>query len=505
MSHITSAAILGIDAEPIFVETDVSQGIGCFNIVGLPDTAVKEARERIRSSIRNSGFEFPRHRVTVNLAPADIKKQGPVYDLPVALSLLQSRGVISANAANDVLTIGELALDGGVRPVNGSLTAALMAAKRGYRGILVPEENSAEAAAVPGLAVYAVRSLHEAVEHLNGTKSIEPAVHIPAKPQETADRFPINFRDIKGQMHAKRGLEIAAAGAHNVLLKGPPGTGKTLLARAMPSILPPLSADESLEVTSIASIAGALPRGHGLVTIRPFRSPHHSCSAVSLVGGGAWPRPGEVSLAHRGVLFLDELPEFSRHVLEHLRQPLEDGEVTVSRAAATLRFPSRFLLVAAMNPCPCGFATDPKRTCVCSARSVSVYKKRISGPLLDRFDLVIEVPNLDTATLISDATSEPSSNIRARVECARQTQSERLAGTRLVTNAEIPVSRIRELCATDESGKRLLERALDAQSLSPRGYGRVLKVARTIADLDTSDAIRQEHIAEALRYRLSDQ
>ncbi|OGL94612.1 hypothetical protein A2348_01730 [Candidatus Uhrbacteria bacterium RIFOXYB12_FULL_58_10] len=503
MSYISSAAILGINAEPIIVETDVSQGMGCFNVVGLPDTAVKEARERIRSAIRNSGFEFPRHRVTVNLAPADIKKQGPAFDLPVALSLLQARGEIRAESSFKTITVGELSLDGAVRPINGVLTAALMASRQGYERLIVPFENAAEASAVQNLSVFGVRSLRDAVEHLNGTKLLEAALLDDITSNERS--FSSDFKDVKGQMHAKRGLEIAAAGGHNVLLKGPPGTGKTLLARAMPSILPPLTREESLDVTSIASVAGVLPRGSGLVTIRPFRSPHHSCSAVSLVGGGAWPRPGEVSLAHRGVLFLDELPEFSRHVLEHLRQPLEDGEVTVSRAAATLRFPSRFLLVAAMNPCPCGFASDPKRACTCSARMISAYRKRMSGPLLDRIDLVIEVPNLDTATLVSTATAEPSADIRARVESARGIQAERFAGTALVTNSEIPSSRMRDWCVADDDGNRLLERALDAQSLSPRGYGRVLKVARTIADLAGSASIREEHVAEALGYRLAEQ
>lgn len=501
MAHITSAAILGISAEPITVETDVAQGMGCFTIVGLPDTSVKEARERIRAAIRNSGFEFPRHRVTVNLAPADIKKQGPLYDLPIALSLLLARDFIRPERFNETIVIGEVALDGSIRPVNGVLTASLMAAQRGYKRIVVPHENAGEAAVVPNLEVIGAKSLKELADHVNGAAHIAPTTPETDRP---AAIFPLDFRDIKGQMHAKRGLEIAAAGAHNLLLKGPPGTGKTLLARSIPSILPPLTKDESLEVTSIASVAGVLPRGYGLVDARPFRSPHHSCSAVSLVGGGAWPRPGEVSLAHRGVLFLDEFPEFSRHVLEHLRQPLEDGEVTVSRAAATLRFPSRFLLIAAMNPCPCGFSTDPKRVCVCSARSISLYRKRISGPLLDRFDLVIEVPNLDTQTLVSESYAEDSAAVRARVETARARQAERFTATKLITNAEIPSSRIRDWCAVDAKGKTLLERALDAQSLSPRGYARVLKVARTIADLAGCEAIEELHVAEALQYRLND-
>lgn len=501
MSRVISAAILGISAEPITVETDVSQGMGCFNVVGLPDASVKEARERIRAAIRNSSFEFPRHRVTVNLAPADIKKQGPIYDLPIAISLLAARGFVRDEATLGTVIVGEVALDGSVRPVNGILTAALMAARCGHKRLIVPKENADEASVVPNVEVFGARSLREVAEHLNGTAPIPPTV---PKSQERTRAFSIDFQDVKGQMHAKRGLEIAAAGAHNVLLKGPPGTGKTLLARAIPSILPSLSREESLEVTSIASVAGVLARGSGLADARPFRSPHHSCSAVSLIGGGAWPRPGEVSLAHRGVLFLDELPEFPRHVLEHLRQPLEDGEVTVSRAAATLRFPSRFLLIAAMNPCPCGFATDPKRACVCSARAVSIYRKRISGPLLDRFDLVIDVPNLDVQTLIGDALAENSETVCSRVEEARARQSRRFAGTKLVTNSEIPSSRTKEWCAVDDATKRLLEQALNSQSLSPRGYGRILKVARTIADLAGDEKIEKHHIAEALQYRLTD-
>jgi magnesium chelatase family protein len=502
MAKIISAAILGISAEPISIEADVSNGMRCFNIVGLPDVAVKEARERIKSAIQHSEFEFPRHRLVVNLAPADIKKQGPTYDLPIALSILSSRGFVSREMTGETVILGELSLDGAVRPVNGVLTAALMAARSGFNRVIVPAENAPEAAAVPGLTVVAAETLGQVVNYLNGQVEIAPAAPPAAVVAETASAF--DLRDIKGQMHAKRGLEIAAAGAHNLLLKGPPGTGKTLLARSLPSILPPLTQEESLEVTSIASVSGVLPRGTGLVTTRPFRSPHHSCSAVSLVGGGAWPRPGEVSLAHRGVLFLDELPEFSRHVLEHLRQPLEDGEVTISRAAATLRFPSRFLLIAAMNPCPCGFATDPRRECVCSSKSISLYRKRISGPLLDRFDLVIEVPNIDTATLVSEAKAEPSKNVRERVEAARRVQTERFANTAFFTNSEIPSSRLSDWCAPDEAGRAILTRSLDTQSLSPRGYSRVLKIARTIADLAGAETIKEAHVAEALQYRLNE-
>ncbi len=502
MPHVISAAILGINAEPITIETDISQGMTCFTIVGLPDTAVKEARERIRSAIRNSEFEFPRHRVIVNLAPADIKKQGPVYDLPIAISLICSGKPSYTDQLAKTVILGEVALDGSVRPINGILTAALMAVRCGYTHMIVPKENVAEAVVVPNLSVIGVETLLRAIEHLNGLCPIEPSVY--QEDQTAVIKFPIDFQHIKGQMHAKRGLEIAAAGAHNVLLKGPPGTGKTLLARAIPSILPKLTTQESLEVTSIASVAGLLERGQGLVRTRPFRSPHHSCSAVSLVGGGAWPRPGEVSLSHRGVLFLDELPEFSRHVLEHLRQPLEDGEVTVSRAAATLRFPSRFLLIAAMNPCPCGYATDPKRTCICTTRSTSLYKKRISGPLLDRFDLVIDVPNLDVQTLIGDTLAEESSSVRARVESARNRQSDRFTNLGLFTNSEIPTSRIREWCQPSPEGRIVLEHSLNTQSLSPRGYSRVLKVARTIADIEGSDQIEEKHVSEALSYRIID-
>lgn len=501
MPHITTAAILGIHAEPVYIETDISFGIGCFTLVGLPDAAVKEARERIRSSIRNTGFTFPRTRVTVNLAPADRKKQGPSFDLPIALSILSTQGVVTHTSTEDSLFLGELGLDGAIRPVAGVLSATLLAKRLGTRRVYVPQLNAQEAACVNGVTAFAPATLAELVSHLLGDVPLEP---ISATPRTTPRSITTDFAHIRGQSHAKRGLEIAAAGGHNVLLKGPPGTGKTLLARALPSILPPLSQDESLEATAIASVAGVLPTGTGLMHERPFRSPHHSCSAPSLIGGGSHPRPGEVSLAHRGVLFLDELPEFSRHVLEHLRGPLEDGEVTVARAAATLRFPCRFILVAAMNPCPCGYATDPRRTCVCATRTKTMYLKRLSGPLLDRFDLVIEVPNLDPSVLIDAPTGESSTEVRERVTAARLLQTKRFTGEARTTNAEISSADLSRWCKPNTEGNTLLQQALTTNQLSVRGWSRVLKVARTIADLDASDQIETPHLAEALRYRLSE-
>lgn len=501
MPSIVTAAILGIHAEPVYIETDISFGIGCFTLVGLPDAAVKEARDRIRSAIRNAGFTFPRTRVTVNLAPADRKKQGPSFDLPIALSILAAQGTIPYEATKNALFLGELGLDATIRPVAGVLSAALMAKRLEIGNIFVPGLNEQEAACVKQVSTRAPANLGELIAHLLGNSrlpEIQPHAQQPT-PTSTTD-----FAHIRGQTHAKRGLEIAAAGGHNVLLKGPPGTGKTLLARAIPSILPPLTQDESLEATAIASVAGVLPTGVGLLHERPFRSPHHSCSAPSLIGGGSHPRPGEVSLAHRGVLFLDELPEFSRHVLEHLRQPLEDGEVTVARASATLRFPCRFILVAAMNPCPCGYTNDPKRSCVCGQRTKTMYLKRLSGPLLDRFDLVIEVPNLDPSILVEMPPGEASSLVRDRVTSARSRQAERFTNEGRTTNAEISSAELTRWCKPDAEGNALLQQALTSSHLSVRGWSRVLKVARTIADLDAQPDIKAPHIAEALRYRLSE-
>jgi len=499
MFSLTSATLLGLNAVPVAIETDIAFGLGAFHIVGLPDAAIKESRERIRAAIKNAGLPFPRTRITVNLAPADLKKQGPFFDLPIAVSLLLAEGVILPAALEKTVMVGELGLNGDVRPVPGTLAIASMTKKTGATTVFVPQENAAEASCIQGITVIPIHSIQSLISHLSGEQQIEPFI-FKEIPEETV-QWVIDFSDIKGQHHAKRGLEIAAAGAHNVLLKGPPGTGKTLLARSLPSLLPPLSQEEAIETTTIASVAGLLPSHTGLMKTRAFRSPHHSASAIALVGGGSWPRPGEVSLAHRGVLFLDELPEFSRQALEHLRQPLEDGYVTVARASTSIRFPSRFLLIAAMNPCPCGFADDPKRMCQCSLGSKERYVRKLSGPLLDRFDLVIHVPNLESKILLDEQTGERSEQVRARICRAREHQRNRFSSLPIITNADIPPSKFKEFCQIDAEGKSLLAKALETQHLSARGFSRVQKVARTIADLDDSETILASHIAEALQYR----
>ena len=534
LARVFSCAVIGLDGVIVEVEVDTAQGLPGMDIVGLPDTAVQESKQRVQAAIKNTGFEYPRKRIVVNLAPATVRKEGPAYDLPIALGVLAMDRLVPARAFEDTLVIGELSLDGSVRHARGVLPMAAMARQQGFQRIFVPQTDAAEAALVPGLEVIPVQSLSHLCAFLRGQEAIAPQPALTL--EDLSPEALIDFGDVKGQEHVKRALEVAAAGAHNVLMIGPPGAGKTLLARAMPGILPRMTIDEALDVTRIYSVADQLPPDVPLVRNRPYRSPHHTISHAGLVGGGNWPHPGEISLAHRGVLFLDEFPEFGPRVLEVLRQPMEDKVVTISRAQGSLTFPANFQLIAAMNPCPCGYYGDPIKPCTCSSAMVTKYQKRISGPLLDRIDIHIEVPRLEYDKLSDARLGEPSATIRLRIEAARDIQRQRFAvgawrdatdrsknpdnavppqqdatepginpgiavPQSVQTNADMHPAEVRRYCELDDTGRSLMKSAMSQLQLSARAYHRVLKLARTIADLASSERIQPQHLAEALQYR----
>lgn len=507
LGKVNSCAVVGLDGALVNVEVDVANGLPGFTIVGLPDMAVQESRERVRAAVKNSGLAFPVKRVTVNLAPADLRKEGPAYDLPIAVGILAASQQVSADLSC-ALVIGELSLDGAVRHTNGVLSMAMLARERGIKTLFVPASDAPEAALIPDLHVIPIESLFALYAHLAGLQPIPPFRQSVEFDAGEAGPYSTDFCEIRGQEHVKRALEVAAAGQHNVIMVGSPGAGKTLLARALPSIMPRLEVPEALEISRIYSVSDLLPADGPLVRVRPFRAPHHTISHAGLVGGGRWPRPGEISLAHRGVLFLDELPEFDSRSLEVMRQPLEDHIVTIARASGSLTFPANFMLVAAMNPCPCGWYGDSLKECTCSTTQVLRYQKRISGPLLDRIDIHISVPRVDYEKLSGDRLGEPSDQIRRRVEKARKLQTERYAshqathqGPPMQVNADMGPAEVREYCELNESGKQLIRAAMKQMYLSARAYHRILKLARTIADLAGSAQIETPHLAEAIQYR----
>ncbi|MBW2283896.1 MAG: YifB family Mg chelatase-like AAA ATPase [Deltaproteobacteria bacterium] len=503
LAKIFSSAVIGIDAYIVEVEVDISRGLPAFATVGLPEGAVRESKERVKAAVKNSGYHFPSDRITVNLAPADIKKEGAAFDLPMALGILAATSLIPATACSRYLFLGELALDGLIRPVRGVLPMAIAARDLGFEGIFLPEENAPEAAVVDGIPIYPVTTLSQVVGVLTGFSKISPFTlqinHLFQRPPSDVD-----FKDVRGQESAKRALEIAAAGGHNLIMVGPPGSGKTMLAKRISTILLDLSFEESLETSKVYSVMGLMRKGYGLITRRPFRFPHHTISDAGLIGGGRHPKPGEVSLAHNGVLFLDEAPEFRKNVLEVLRQPMEDGQVTIARASSTVTYPARFMLVAAMNPCPCGFLGDAKHECHCSFRQIRKYRAKISGPLLDRIDIHLDVPAVPYRDLAAVEDGASSAEMLARVKKAREFQAERFKRGRIHCNAQMNSRQIKRNCVIDAESSALLEKAMERFGLSARAHSRILKISRTIADLEGSEHIKSAHVAEAIQYRTLD-